>query len=203
MDLTMTNLESDRGTILINNGDGTFKSPEEFPLLLAKALTDDPVDIDNDGVMDIVALNTASDDISVLMGMGSGKFKQQKNIPVGASPTNEVVGDFDHDGYQDLAVTLDGGTVVLMMNNHDGTFRKADEIKVGNNPTSPAVADFNGDGALDLIVANQYSHNITVLLNTLEHAKPTTANAAKKPAPAHPANMPDMETMDHKEHQDH
>ena len=45
LDLVMTNLESDRGTILLNAKNGTFRKPEEFPLLLAKALTDDPVDV--------------------------------------------------------------------------------------------------------------------------------------------------------------
>lgn len=165
IDLTMTNLESDRGTILINNGDGTFKNPEEFPLLLAKALVDDPWDINNDGKTDIVALNTASDDITVLMGSGGGKFTETRNIPVGASPTNMTMGDFDNDGYQDLAISLDGGFVSIMMNNHDGTFRKSVEIPVGQNPTSPVAADFNEDGSLDLMIANQTSHNISILLN--------------------------------------
>ena len=92
---------------------------------------------------------------------------------VGATPTDKAFGDFNNDGFVDIAVTLDGGTVAILLNNGDGTFRKVKEIPVGKNPTSPVTADFDGDGTLDLIIANQYSHNLTVLLN--RPATPVTA----------------------------
>jgi hypothetical protein len=164
-DLVMTNLESDRGTILMNRGDGTFGPPKEFPLVLAKALTDDPIDVNNDGKPDIVTVNTASDDISVLINNGSNSFSAPRNIPVGLTPTDQVFGDFNGDGFVDIALTLDGGEVVIMMNKRDGTFEKAQQIAVGRNPTSPVSADFNGDGTLDLMIANQYSRDISVLFN--------------------------------------
>ena len=170
-DLVMTNLESDRGTILMNNGDGTFRKAEEFPLLLAKALVEEPVDVNNDGDADIVTVNTASDDISIFLNTsktktgGPEKFTQQDNVAVGLTPTDKVFGDFNNDGFIDMAITLDGGSVVLLENNGDGSFTKRDNIPVGKNPTSPVSADFNNDGTLDLVVANQYSFDLSVLLN--------------------------------------
>ena len=164
-DLVMTNLESDRGTFLINRGDGTFRTPEEFSLVLAKAIVDDPIDVDADGKTDIVTVNTASDDISVLLNTGDKGFSARKNIPVGLTPTDQVFGDFNSDGYVDIALTLDGGNVVIMMNKRDGTFERAGVVAVGRNPTSPVSADFNGDGTLDLVIANQYSYDISVLVN--------------------------------------
>jgi hypothetical protein len=164
-DLIMTNLESDRGTFLMNKGDGTFRSPEEFPLVLAKALVDDPVDVDNDGKTDIVTVNTASDDISVLLNTGGSNFSARKNIPVGLTPTDQVFGDFNSDGFIDVALTLDGGDVAIMLNDRKGGFLKGGVVKVGRNPTSPVSADINGDGTLDLVIANQYSKDISVLIN--------------------------------------
>jgi len=38
-------------------------------------------------------------------------------------------------------------------------------VDVGVNPTSPVVADFNLDGRPDLAIANENSHNVTILLN--------------------------------------
>jgi hypothetical protein len=164
-DLVMTNLESDRGTILMNNGDGSFRKGEEFPLQLAKALTEEPVDVDNDDQVDIVTVNTASDDISIFLNRGKDKFEQQANVPVGLTPTDKVFGDFNGDGFVDMAITLDGGKVTMLLNNGNGTFRRADTLAVGKNPTSPVSADFNGDGTLDLVVANQYSFDLSVLIN--------------------------------------
>lgn len=164
-DLIMTNLESDRGTFLMNKGDGTFRAPEEFPLVLAKALVDDPVDVNNDGKTDIVTVNTASDDISVLLNTGGSNFSARKNIPVGLTPTDQVFGDFNSDGYIDVALTLDGGEVVIMLNDKKGGFVKSGIVKVGRNPTSPISVDVNGDGTLDLVIANQYSRDISVLVN--------------------------------------
>jgi FG-GAP-like repeat/Bacterial Ig-like domain len=178
-DLVMTNLESDRGTILMNNGDGTFRKAEEFPLLLAKALVEEPVDIDNDGEADIVTVNTASDDISIFLNTSNGgadQFTQQDNVAVGLTPTDKVFGDFNNDGYIDMAITLDGGSVVLLENNGDGSFKKRDNIAVGKNPTSPVSADFNNDGTLDLIVANQYSFDLSVLLNRPQAAEALAEN---------------------------
>lgn len=175
-DLVMTNLESDRGTILINDGDGSFRKPQEFPLLLAKALTQEPIDVNGDGKTDIVALNTASDDLSVFLNQGADKFKQMKNIAIGPTPTDKVFGDFNHDGLVDIAVTLDGGEVAIMLNNGNGSFTKSQVIKVGKNPTSPVAADFDGDGTIDLAIANRYSFDISILLNS-KHATP------RQPAP--------------------
>jgi hypothetical protein len=179
LDLIMTNLESDRGTILLNRGNGTFSKPDEFPLLIAKALVEEPVDVNSDGQTDIVAVNTASDDISVFLNKGKAQFQDQKKYAVGTTPTDKAFGDFNNDGFVDIAVTLDGGTVAILLNNGDGTFRKVKEIPVGKNPTSPVTADFDGDGTLDLIIANQYSHNLTVLLNRPATPAATPAKEGK------------------------
>jgi hypothetical protein len=181
LDLVMTNLESDRGTFLMNRGDGSFRPPQEFPLVLAKAIVDDPIDVNADGKTDIVTVNTASDDISVLLNTGENAFSTRKNIPVGLTPTDQVFGDFNSDGFVDIALTLDGGDVVVMMNKGNGTFEKGAVVAVGRNPTSPISADLNGDGTLDLVIANQYSRDISVLLNLPAKPAGATADAAVKP----------------------
>jgi hypothetical protein len=112
-----------------------------------------------------VTVNTASDNISIMLNNGANTFSAARNIPVGLTPTDQVFGDFNGDGYVDIALTLDGGEVVIMMNRRDGTFEKVQLVAVGRNPTSPVSADFNGDGTLDLMIANQYSRDISVLVN--------------------------------------
>ena len=67
-----------------------------------------------------------------------------------------AVGDFDNDGYDDLAVTYLGG-LILYHNNGNGTFTDVTAAAKLANPhwgTSCAWGDFDNDGLLDLYVCN-------------------------------------------------
>ena len=67
-------------------------------------------------------------------------------------------GDFNGDGFLDLAVTKDGGaggaSVMVMLGNGDGTFQNPISMPLssGMNVGMLLAKDFNGDGILDLMV---------------------------------------------------
>jgi len=85
---------------------------------------------------------------------------------VGSYPTSTAAGDFNGDGYLDLAVTNNSsGTVSILLNNGNGTFTQSSTPGVGSAPFAATVGDFNGDGSLDLAVANAVSQTISILLN--------------------------------------
>ncbi len=68
-----------------------------------------------------------------------------------------AAGDFDNDGYPDLAV-LGYGRSILYRNNGDGTFTdvtaQAGTANAGKWASSAAWFDYDNDGRLDLVVAN-------------------------------------------------
>jgi hypothetical protein len=77
-----------------------------------------------------------------------------------------AVGDFNRDGYLDLAVTdSNSGKVTIYLGGALGAFTaQTPTYATGSDPYQIVVGDFNGDGNLDLAVANSTSNNVTVLL---------------------------------------
>jgi hypothetical protein len=65
-----------------------------------------------------------------------------------------ATGDFNHDGFTDLAVVDSAANnVSILLGNGDSTFQPAVNSAAGRNPTQVLVADFNGDGKPDLAIA--------------------------------------------------
>jgi len=118
------------------------------------------VDLDGDGVLDLVSANQDSSDVAVLMGNGDGTFAPDVRYSacgdlIGYS-TFPTPGDFDENGTIDLAVTCSWlGLISILPGNGDGTFGPSAEY--GDESEDPFVAqtgDFNNDDHLDLIAAN-------------------------------------------------
>jgi len=77
-----------------------------------------------------------------------------------------VIGDFNGDGYSDMAAPSNSNIVSVFPGNGDGTFAVSNDFAVGTNPMCVAIGDFNGDGYPDLASANSGSNNISILLST-------------------------------------
>jgi FG-GAP-like repeat len=105
----------------------------------------------------------------VLIGNGDGTFQAPVSYPAGDNSFSVAVGDFNTDGKLDLIVTApssDGKTVNLLLGKGDGTFQTPMPYTVGMGPVGVAAADLNSDGLLDVVVANQFSGDVSVLLNS-------------------------------------
>jgi len=88
-------------------------------------------------------------------------------VAVGGDPHIVAVGDFNGDGFPDLAVAnANDNTISVLLGNGHGGFTPApgSPISVGTGPLSVAAGDFSNNGILDLAVANFTGNDVTILL---------------------------------------
>jgi hypothetical protein len=159
MDVATVNQGSNNVSVLLGNGNGTFRPALNSPVghspaaLLA-------VDLNGNNILDLVTANKSDNNITVLLGRGDGTFVSAGTFAAGASPVSLAYGDFNGDHHTDLAVADNGGsTVTLLLGTGTGKFTQGGTVTVGNNPTSVAVMDFNNDGLSDIAsVSGGFGH---------------------------------------------
>jgi FG-GAP-like repeat/Abnormal spindle-like microcephaly-assoc'd, ASPM-SPD-2-Hydin len=140
--------------VLLGNGDGTFQAPIKTTPPSGTLNSFVAVgDFNNDGKLDVIALNFLNPTYEVLefLGNGDGTFSTPTVIP-GSGFTSAVAGDFNRDGNLDLAF-LGSSDIDLLLGNGDGTFQSPLTIPAPQGSLS--AGDFNNDGNLDLLVISQ------------------------------------------------
>ncbi len=147
-------------SILLGYGDGTFAPQTRIS---TASSVDSMVlgDFNGDGKPDLVINNffgpfgTDSYGLQFLAGDGDGAFAPPIWIAAGLIPSHVVAGDFNEDGYLDLAIdsnTQEALGVAVLAGRGDGTFSAPAEVIAGAPPaTGLSVADVDGDGKQDLI----------------------------------------------------
>lgn len=78
-----------------------------------------------------------------------------QNLPTGPLPRGVATGDFNRDGWPELAVVNSGGASVrVFRNDRYGNLTVEADYPTATGPEAVAAADFDRDGRLDLAVAN-------------------------------------------------
>jgi hypothetical protein len=151
-----------------NNGDGTFTDMKvNLPALNNGSAV--WADFDNDGNADLLVAGLTNGPFigqtfalaSIFRNMGNGVFSNSWNFSPGAFTQGiwGVAGDFNNDGWLDVAISAN--STIVYRNNQNGTFTQTATLAGGSAP-STATGDFDNDGYVDLVIGrnpSRYIHN--------------------------------------------
>ena len=174
-DIAIPNEVSADVRVMFNDGKGDYS---EFRVLDIPGGSwpspNEGADFNGDGLTDFVVGNAGNDLVSVFLADGEGWFELGSNIQSGQNVRGVCIGDFDQDGWPDVAAVNmsvgpedSRGNVAMLLNNADGTgdLRRASEIaSPGQGEKTCSTADVNNDGLLDLLVGAFFTDEVLVYM---------------------------------------
>ena len=166
VDVIVSNYDSSKYTILLNNGTGGFTLGEELAGPF-KPYSISFTDIDNDRDLDMIVSTNEENKIRVLRGTGQGIFSWilpyiDVNAPISTCP-----GDFDGDGDNDFVALCNTGNAIFYKNDGTGVFTPSGTNTISVPSTiRNIVGDIDNDGDLDIIGGtSDYSGLFKILEN--------------------------------------
>ncbi len=163
----------------LGNGDGTFLKPitiNSYSYSLKSA------DLNRDGILDLVEVNTTSPYVDLHFGNGNGTFRLAGSYYVGSvsqvsGRDATLVADFNDDEIVDIAGVVGSDSYVgIILGNVDGSFKAPTSYFIGNFSMIADLAkgDFNRDGIVDIVGASTNIRDISVMIGKSDASRYVT-----------------------------
>lgn len=142
---------TDRLNVFLGDGGGVNWTPLPLLALNVRGVTFLKLgDFNNDGLLDVIYAQSATDgkSVNVRLGLGDGTFGPP--VVTAGLAGRLALADFNSDGLLD-ALVLDGASnneVSILFGAGDGSFT-TQTVDLGGLPSDVQVDDFDGDGAID------------------------------------------------------
>ncbi|MCP4553722.1 MAG: VCBS repeat-containing protein [Bacteroidetes bacterium] len=125
------------------------------------------VDLNNDGILDVVVTDIIADAILISHGNGGGEFSTTLSISDKIDPGYIDYGDINADGYVDLVVAhAKHDFLSILVNLGDGiNFDKITYVNSVSEPRGVLVTDVNNDGLDDIVFSRSDSSGVLVIIS--------------------------------------
>jgi hypothetical protein len=170
--------------VALGNGDGTFQTPIEYLSSLQDTNWDYPyptfiqaADIDSDGKLDLVYVNSEYSTVGVLFGLGDGTFYDPVEFPAGGYTWGLVVADVNGDGATDVVTAGDDFSGVNVLLNANGSATKANYTVSATPTTQTVTAGSSATFVFTVTPSNHYNGTVTFSCGSL----PTLASCSFNP----------------------
>lgn len=152
--------------VLLGLGDGEFAPPSPIALEPGAAPhTLAIVDVDGDGMADIVVVDDLAGRIHIVQQDDAGGFAAAASFDIGGNPLGLAAGRIDAQNGPDLALSnFAGASVGLLVHTGGLGYDIADSLVVGQGPRGIVLVDLDGDRVLDLATADAGGDTSTVVL---------------------------------------
>ncbi len=147
--LDALSLQGKNLVVQLGQGDGTFQAEQSTPALMQSAGSSSvitAVDLDGDGLLDVLPINTIEQSFSILFGRAGG-FGAPQVFALTAPPVQAVVSDYNQDGTPDVAIALNrtAREVDLFQGLGGRRFSPLSTLMLPSNVRLEAQGDLNAD----------------------------------------------------------
>jgi hypothetical protein len=180
LDLALANHGSYRVTLLFGDGKGGFALAPQSPAIMKEGQHPHTHglcagDLNGDGKLDLVCINSDDNDVSVAFADGKGGFmRAAASFAVEPSPYPSALADLDGDGHLDIVATSTArptpqqrsltGALTVLLGDGRGGFRGGRVPVRTVAPGFVVVADVNSDRRPDLVATHLERRELTILI---------------------------------------
>jgi hypothetical protein len=183
LDVAFVTHDSYGVTILLGDGKGGLARAANSPIVMKEGQHPHTHglamgDLNRDGKLDLVTVNSEDNDVSVAFGDGRGNFTNAAGSPfaVGPSPYPLALGDVNNDSHPDIVATTTATgprraqqlpfsrALTLLLADGRGGFRSSLLPLRTGQPWFVVIGDVNADRKPDLVATHHDQRELTVLL---------------------------------------
>lgn len=176
LDLVEANQQGTNGNgyanyFYLNDGTGHFLPGVQMGTDTSRSVRLVLADINNDGYVDAVVANTNNtSDYVYTWNSTTNKFNNGVALTGtnGYGTTAVALGDFNGDGWRDIAIATNDnpGRLIMFLNSGSGTFGTGKVLPTLTGQIGAiGVGDFNGDGYVDIVVGKDGTADDLIYLN--------------------------------------